>query len=197
MGHLVLKGRTQPTCQRGDTTTGTEGTVCGMDHLADTGGQGPCDRLQAQEFGRAAEKIVLRRRNICQAVAMVQWVEHLVRRKQFARGSEKIALRRRNICQAVATGAVTQHRWVEHLREEKNARDLTQNSSRRLFEEPEEDVWKSLNEDQILCGKEGFHELNQVRLAVYTCENKQPDNSPIKFLDGPRRTPLKIEQKGL
>jgi hypothetical protein len=24
-----------------------------MDHLADTGGQGPCDRLQAQEFYHA------------------------------------------------------------------------------------------------------------------------------------------------
>ena len=83
----------------------------------------------------------------------------------------EIALRRRNICQTVATGAVTEHRWVEHLREEKNPRDLTQNLSRRLFEESE-DVFMSPNVDQILCGKEGFHELNQVRIAVYTCENE-------------------------
>jgi hypothetical protein len=152
---------------------------------------------ERKQLGRAAEKIVLRRGNICQAVAMVHWVEHSVRRKQFTRAVEKIALRRRNICQAVATGAVTEHRWVEHLREEKNPRDLTQNSSRRLFEEPDEDVLMSPNEDQILCGKEGVHELNQVHFAVYTCKNEQRDNSPIKFLDGPRRTPLKIEQKGL
>jgi len=152
---------------------------------------------ERKQFARAAEKIVLRRRNICQALAMVQWVEHSVRRKQFARAAEKIALRRRNICQAVATGAVTEHRWVEHLREEKSPQGLTQNLSRRLLEESEEDVLMSPNEDQILCGKEGFHELNQVRFAVYTCETEQSDNSPIKFLDGPRRTPLKIEQKGL
>jgi hypothetical protein len=33
MGHLVWKCMMQPTCQRGDNTTGTEDTVCGMDNV--------------------------------------------------------------------------------------------------------------------------------------------------------------------
>jgi hypothetical protein len=133
---------------------------------------------ERKQFARAAEKMVLRRRNICQTVAMVQWVEHVLELKNLGnihfstRLAQKRALQdtvdiRRFLAQVMT-------RWVEHLRVEKSRRVLAQKLSRVLFEKPEEDVLMSANKDRS-------------------------DHSPIKFLDGPRRTqpltPRKIESE--